>query len=276
MQFEPLPGVRDGLLIIAGPCSAESASQIDATARPLADAGVAVFRAGAWKPRTMPGGFEGVGAPAIGWLSDVKAATGMLVATEVATAAHVELALAGGIDYLWLGARTVANPFAVQEIADAIAASGKSPAVLVKNPISPDIDLWIGAISRLYGAGVKHLGAVHRGFTNYGTDSAYRNDPRWSVAFELRRRLPSLPLLCDPSHIAGRRDLVPIVAAKAMSMGFDGLIIESHCNPDAALSDAAQQLTPDEVTRMLAALRRIAPDGTDAATDPALDRKSVV
>lgn len=263
----PLPGFSDGHLFIAGPCSAESPEQVASTAQELARGGIKVFRAGVWKPRTMPGTFEGIGEAALPWLYEVKQSTSMLTATEVATATHVKQALGHGIDYLWLGARTVANPFAVQEIADAIAASGKSPAVLVKNPLSPDIDLWIGALRRLYDAGVRCLGAVHRGFTCYAPGSPYRNEPHWSVAFELRRRLPSLPLLCDPSHIAGRRDLVPEVAFKAMEMGFDGLIIESHCNPDKALSDAQQQLTPAALLEMLAGLRHRAINLTHESTE---------
>lgn len=250
-HLEPLPGMTGRRLIIAGPCSAESPAQTLSTASQLAEHGITVFRAGVWKPRTMPGSFEGVGAEALGWLAAVKESTGMLTATEVANAAHVEAALASGVDYLWLGARTVANPFAVQEIADAIAASGKHPAVLVKNPVSPDIDLWIGALQRIYDCGVRRLGAVHRGFTSYGSSSPYRNEPHWSIPFELRRRVPGLPVLCDPSHIAGRRDLVETVARRAAGMGFDGFIIESHCDPGNALSDAAQQLTPADLAAML-------------------------
>ncbi len=263
--LETLPGAVDGHLLIAGPCSAETEEQVLSTARALASGGVKIFRAGVWKPRTLPGTFEGVGAPALQWLARVKRDTGMLTATEVATAAHVEQALEAGIDYLWLGARTVANPFAVQEIADAIAASGKYPAVLVKNPVSPDIDLWIGALQRLYRAGIRRLGAIHRGFTGYGSVGPYRNSPHWSIPYELRRRLPGLPLICDPSHIAGRRDLVGEIARRAVGSGFDGLIIECHCSPDQALSDAAQQLTPASLLEMLATLKlsqKMAPDGS--------------
>lgn len=263
--LEALPGTVDGQLLIAGPCSAETESRVLDTAVALARGGIKVFRAGVWKPRTMPGSFEGVGPEALKWLSKVKRDTGMLTATEVAMASHVEQALDAGVDFLWLGARTVANPFAVQEIADSIAASGRNPAVLVKNPVSPDIDLWIGALQRLYRAGIRKLGAIHRGFTGYGGVGPYRNSPHWSIPYELRRRLPQLPLICDPSHIAGRRDLVGEIARRAVGSGFDGLIVECHCCPEKALSDAAQQLTPAALLELLATLKpskKMAPDGS--------------
>lgn len=263
--LEALPGTVDGQLLIAGPCSAETESRVLDTAVALARGGIKVFRAGVWKPRTMPGSFEGVGPEALKWLSKVNRDTGMLTATEVATASHVEQALNAGVDFLWLGARTVANPFAVQEIADSIAASGCNPAVLVKNPVSPDIDLWIGALQRLYRAGIRKLGAIHRGFTGYSGVGPYRNSPHWSIPYELRRRLPQLPLICDPSHIAGRRDLVGEIARRAVGSGFDGLIVECHCCPEKALSDAAQQLTPAALLELLATLKpsqKMAPDGS--------------
>lgn len=268
MSFDPLPGASGRRLFIAGPCSAESPAQVMASAAGVAAAGIGVLRAGVWKPRTMPGSFEGVGEPALEWLAAAGRAFGLLTATEVATAAHVRAAVSAGVDILWVGARTVSNPFAVQEVADAVAASGEDVAVLVKNPLSPDIDLWIGAVSRFCKAGVRRLGAVHRGFSCYGP-SLYRNEPLWSIPFELRRRVPGLPLLCDPSHIAGRRGLVEEVAAHAMTMGFDGLIIESHCDPSHALSDAAQQLAPDALKSLMASLPR--PDASAAASGGVLD-----
>lgn len=265
MSFESLPGTVEGRLFIAGPCSAESAGQLMASAAGVASAGIGVLRAGVWKPRTMPGTFEGAGEPALEWLAEAARTYGLLTATEVATAAHVRAAVAAGVSCLWVGARTVSNPFAVQEVADAVAAVNPDVAVLVKNPLSPDIDLWIGAVSRFYKAGVRRLGAVHRGFSCYGP-SLYRNEPLWSIPFELRRRVPGLPLLCDPSHIAGRRGLVEEVAAHAMTMGFDGLIIESHCDPSCALSDAAQQLDPAALAALMASLPR--PDAAAAPGAP--------
>ncbi len=239
--------------VIAGPCSAETEAQTLETARRLAAAGFRMFRAGLWKPRTKPGGFEGVGAEGLAWLRRVKRETSMYVATEVATREHVAAALEGGIDLLWIGARTSANPFAVQEIADAlhefIARSGADIPVLVKNPVSPDLELWIGALERLRNAGVRRLGAVHRGFTPV-EKSLYRNMPMWSVPIELHRRLPQLPLFCDPSHLGGRRDAVATLAQQAMDLGFDGLLVEAHCAPDTAWSDGAQQLTPEALAEI--------------------------
>ncbi len=239
--------------VIAGPCSAETEAQTLETARRLAAAGFRMFRAGLWKPRTKPGGFEGVGAEGLAWLRRVKRETGMYVATEVATREHVAAALEGGIDLLWIGARTSANPFAVQEIADALheftARSGADIPVLVKNPVSPDLELWIGALERLRNAGVRRLGAVHRGFTPVDK-SLYRNMPMWSVPIELHRRLPQLPLFCDPSHLGGRRDAVAALAQQAMDLGFDGLLVEAHCAPDTAWSDGAQQLTPEALAKI--------------------------
>lgn len=245
MDFESilLPGVEnDRPLLIAGPCSAETEEQVMETAKQLAAKGVKIFRAGIWKPRTKPGGFEGVGVEGLTWLKRVKAETGMYVTTEVATAKHVRAALAHDIDMLWIGARTSANPFAVQEIADAL--EGVDIPVLIKNPVNPDLDLWIGAVERIYNAGVHKIGVIHRGFSSFDK-KIYRNLPQWHIPMELRRRLPNLPIICDPSHIGGRRELIAPLCQQAMDLNFDGLIIESHCNPDKAWSDASQQITPD-------------------------------
>ena len=205
LELQPLqlPGIEDKRpLIIAGPCSAESEEQVMNTALQLASKGIRIFRAGIWKPRTKPGGFEGMGEEALPWMQRVKAETGMLTAVEVATAKHVEAALNAGIDMLWIGARTTANPFAVQEIADAL--KGHDVPVLIKNPVNPDLDLWIGAIERINGAGIKRVGAIHRGFSSY-EKKMYRNQPMWQIAIELHRRIPTLPIVCDPSHIGGKR-----------------------------------------------------------------------
>ena len=238
-----LPGVDPRRpLIIAGPCSAETEEQVMETARALAAEGFHIYRAGLWKPRTKPGGFEGVGTAGIAWLQRVKRETGMYTATEVATREHVAAALKGGIDLLWIGARTAANPFAMQEIADAL--RGADVPVLVKNPVSPDLELWIGAIERIYNAGIRRIGAIHRGFSSIDKN-LYRNHPLWAVPVELHRRLPALPIFCDPSHIGGKRELIAPLSQQAMDLGFDGLIIESHCMPDCAWSDKAQQVTPD-------------------------------
>ena len=229
-------------LIIAGPCSAETEEQVMSTAKQLADNGVKIFRAGIWKPRTKPGGFEGIGVEGLPWLKEVKKETGMYVATEVATAKHVYECLKAGIDILWIGARTTANPFAMQEIADAL--KGVDVPVFVKNPVNPDLELWIGALERINNAGLKRIGAIHRGFSSYDK-KIYRNLPQWHIPIELRRRLPNLPIFCDPSHIGGKRELVAPISQQALDLNFDGLIIESHCDPDSALSDAAQQVTPE-------------------------------
>ena len=229
-------------IVIAGPCSAESREQVLATATALAAKGVKIFRAGIWKPRTKPGGFEGVGAVGLPWLKEVKQVTGMLTATEVATPYHVFEAVKAGIDILWIGARTVANPFAMQELADAL--KGTDMPVLVKNPVNPDLELWVGAIERLYRAGITNLGVIHRGFSSY-EKKLYRNLPLWHIPIELKRRFPNITVFCDPSHIGGKRELVAPIAQQALDLKFEGLIIESHCNPDCALSDAAQQITPE-------------------------------
>ncbi|MCM1310701.1 MAG: bifunctional 3-deoxy-7-phosphoheptulonate synthase/chorismate mutase type II [Bacteroides sp.] len=249
-------------LIIAGPCSAESERQVVTTATELAANGIKILRAGIWKPRTKPGGFEGVGRPGLAWMQKAKELTGMLTATEVATRQHVIDALEGGIDILWIGARTSANPFAMQELADTLSELGATDIpVLVKNPVNPDLELWIGALERLYNAGVHRLGAIHRGFSAYGKH-LYRNMPQWHIPIELRRRCPGLPIICDPSHIGGKRELVSPLSQQALDMGFDGLIIESHCEPDCALSDKAQQVTPEVLNYILSQLVIRDPQGT--------------
>ncbi|MBR3443584.1 MAG: bifunctional 3-deoxy-7-phosphoheptulonate synthase/chorismate mutase type II [Bacteroidaceae bacterium] len=244
LNLQPLnlPGVEPTRpIVIAGPCSAETEEQVISTAKSLADYGIKIFRAGIWKPRTKPGGFEGNGEKALPWLQRVKQETGMLTATEVATPQHVELAMKYGIDLLWVGARTAANPFAVQELADSL--RGLDIPVLVKNPVNPDLELWIGALERINGAGITRLGVIHRGFSSYDK-KIYRNLPMWQIPIELRRRYPSLPIFCDPSHMGGRRDLIAPLCQQAMDLGADGLIVESHCDPDKAWSDASQQVTP--------------------------------
>ena len=243
LQSILLPGIESKRpIVIAGPCSAETEEQVMDTAKQLAKNGIKIYRAGIWKPRTKPGGFEGVGEIGLPWLQKVKEETGMYVSTEVATAKHVEAALKAGIDILWVGARTSANPFAVQEIADSL--KGVDIPVLIKNPVNPDLDLWIGAIERIYNAGIRKLGAIHRGFSSYDK-KIYRNLPQWHIPIELHRRLPNMPIICDPSHIGGRRELIASISQQAMDLSFDGLIIESHICPDKAWSDASQQITPD-------------------------------
>lgn len=235
-------------LIISGPCSAETEKQLLETALGLARCGVGIFRAGIWKPRTKPGGFEGIGIPALRWMQHVKEATGMLTAVEVAKKEHVRAAMKAKIDILWIGARTTVNPFAVQEIADSL--KGHDVTVLVKNPVNPDLELWIGAIERLHRAGIRRLGAIHRGYSPY-EETVYRNLPIWRIPMELRRRLPGLPIICDPSHIAGRREYIEPLSREALELGFDGLMIESHCDPDNAWSDAAQQISPETLRGIL-------------------------
>lgn len=231
----------DHPLVIAGPCSAETEEQVLKIARELKDSDVSIFRAGIWKPRTRPGGFEGVGEIGLKWLQKAKAETGLLMATEVANATHVKLALEHDIDVLWIGARTTVNPFAVQEIADAL--QGTDKIVLVKNPVNPDLALWIGGVERLYNANIKRLGVIHRGFSTY-EKTKYRNIPEWQIPIELQSKFPDLPLICDPSHITGRRDMIQEVSQQALDLNYDGLIIETHIDPDNAWSDAAQQVTP--------------------------------
>ena len=254
LDLEPLNLPSDNgerPIVIAGPCSAETEEQVMTTARQLANKGCHIFRAGIWKPRTKPGGFEGNGEAALPWMQEVKKETGMLTATEVATPEHVELAQKYGIDILWIGARTSANPFAMQDLADSL--KGYDGPVLVKNPVNPDLELWIGAMQRLNQAGVKRLGAIHRGFSSYDK-KIYRNLPMWQIPIELHRRIPNLPIICDPSHIGGRRDLIALLCQQAMDLGFDGLIVESHCDPDCAWSDAKQQITPDILDYILSLL----------------------
>ena len=251
LELRPLaiPGIEDKRpLIIAGPCSAETEEQVISTAKELSSVGIRIFRAGIWKPRTKPGGFEGIGAQGLAWMNEVKEETGMLAATEVATAKHVEQALKEGIDLLWIGARTTANPFAVQEVADAL--KGVDIPVLVKNPVNPDLELWIVALERLNVAGIRRLGAIHRGFTAY-EKVIFRNLPMWHIPIELMRRIPQLPIICDPSHMGGSRELVAPLSQQAMDLGFYGLMIESHCAPDKAWSDAKQQVTPDVLSFIL-------------------------
>ena len=246
-----LPSDNEKLTVIAGPCSAETEEQVIETARQLAYKGCHIFRAGVWKPRTKPGGFEGNGEAALPWLKRVKEETGMLTSTEVATPEHVELALKYDIDILWVGARTSSNPFAMQAIADSL--QGVDIPVLVKNPVNPDLELWIGAMERINQAGVKRIAAIHRGFSSYDK-KIYRNLPMWQIPIELRRRIPELPIFCDPSHIGGRRELIAPLCQQAMDLGFDGLIIECHCDPDKAWSDAKQQITPDILDYILGLL----------------------
>ena len=265
-----LPADNERPFVIAGPCSAETEEQVMTTARQLKELGCHNFRAGVWKPRTKPGGFEGNGEKALPWLQLVKKETGMNVATEVATPEHVELALKYDVDILWIGARTSANPFAMQALADAL--RGVDKPVLVKNPVNPDLELWIGAIERLNAAGVKRLGAVHRGFSSYDK-KIYRNLPMWQIPIELRRRYPKLPLLCDPSHIGGRRELIAPLAQQAMDLGFDGLLVEAHCSPDDAWSDAAQQVTPDILDYILSML--VIREKVDLGEDLASLRKKI-
>lgn len=235
-------------LVIAGPCSAETENQVLQIARELQDSKVSIYRAGIWKPRTRPGGFEGVGEIGLKWLQKAKAETGLLMAVEVATAAHVKLALEHDIDVLWIGARTTVNPFAVQEIADALQNTDKI--VLVKNPVNPDLALWIGGVERLYNAGIKKLGVIHRGFSTY-EKTKYRNNPEWQIAIDFQSKFPDIPLIIDPSHITGKRDMIFQVTQQALDFNYDGMIIETHCDPDNAWSDAAQQVTPERLKQII-------------------------
>ena len=239
-------------LVIAGPCSAETEEQVLKIAHELKDSDVSVFRAGIWKPRTRPGGFEGVGEIGLKWLKKAKAETGLLMGTEVATAAHCKLALENDIDVLWVGARTTANPFAVQEIADTL--KGTDKIVLIKNPVNPDLALWLGGVERLHMAGIEKLGVIHRGFSTY-EKTKYRNIPEWQIAIELQNKFPDLPLIIDPSHITGNRDMILEVTQEALDLNYDGMIIETHTDPDNAWSDAAQQVTPDALKQIFKDLR---------------------
>lgn len=239
-------------LIISGPCSAETEEQVIQTATRLAATGkVDILRAGIWKPRTRPGSFEGIGTKGLPWLQQAKKASGLPVAIEVATAKQVEDALHFGVDVLWIGARTTVNPFSVQDVADAL--KGADVPVLIKNPINPDLELWIGAVERVANAGIKNIGLIHRGFSSYG-NTEYRNAPMWHLAIEMKRRNPEMLIINDPSHICGRRDILLDVAQKAIDLDFDGLIIESHIDPDNAWSDAKQQITPEVLGEMIGAI----------------------
>ncbi len=235
-------------LIISGPCSAETEEQVLAVAHELKNTNVSVFRAGIWKPRTRPGGFEGVGAIGLKWLEKAKQETGLLMATEVATKAHVELALQHNIDILWIGARTTVNPFAVQEIAEALQNTDKI--VLLKNPVNPDLSLWIGGLERLQNANIRKLGLIHRGFSTY-EKTKYRNNPEWQIAIEMQSKFPDLPMICDPSHISGNRNMIQEISQQALDLNYNGLMIETHINPDKAWSDTAQQMTPERLKSVL-------------------------
>ena len=256
-ELDIIPGTEWGFftlprpMCIAGPCSAETEEQVMETARGLSAFGIHVYRAGIWKPRTHPGSFEGVGTPGLKWLRKVKETYGMKVCTEVASEKHVLECIKYGVDIVWIGARTSANPFLMQEIADAL--EGTDIPVLVKNPVNPDIDLWVGALERLNRAGIKKLGVIHRGFST-SAPILYRNDPGWKLAIEMRTRYPQMAFFADPSHMAGDRKYLQELSQRAMDLGLDGLMVESHCNPACALSDAKQQLTPHDLQNLLESL----------------------
>lgn len=257
-------------LVIAGPCSAETEEQVLKTARELAqNPAISVFRAGIWKPRTRPNNFEGVGMQGLPWMRKVKEETGLLTTCEVANAKHTEQAIIAGIDILWIGARTTANPFSVQEIADVL--KGSDIPVMVKNPVNADLALWIGALERLHNAGITKLVAVHRGFSS-AEKTAWRNPPMWRMPIELKRKYPNLPMICDPSHIAGKRDLIYRVSQKALDIGMDGLMIETHPTPDQAWSDAEQQITPAYLGEMLNELELRRESADDPGYDQALEQ----
>ena len=256
-ELDIIPGTEWGFftlprpMCIAGPCSAETEEQVMETAKGLSEFGIHVYRAGIWKPRTHPGSFEGVGTPGLKWLRKVKETYGMKVCTEVASEKHVLECIKYGVDIVWIGARTSANPFLMQEIADAL--EGTDIPVLVKNPVNPDIDLWVGALERLNRAGIKKLGVIHRGFST-SAPILYRNDPGWKLAIEMRTRYPQMTFFADPSHMAGDRKYLQELSQRAMDLGLDGLMVESHCNPACALSDAKQQLTPHDLQNLLESL----------------------
>jgi chorismate mutase len=257
-------------ILIAGPCSAETEEQVIETAVRLAKTGkIDVLRAGIWKPRTRPGAFEGIGAKGLPWLQKAKELTGLPIAVEVAKTSHVELCLEFGVDILWIGARTTVNPFAVQEIADAL--RGIDIPVLLKNPINPDLALWLGGMERLQKVGLTKLGAIHRGFSSAG-EKIYRNRPQWQIAIDFKTAMPDIPMINDPSHITGRRDLLHKVAQKAMDLNFDGLMIESHITPDTAWSDAAQQITPEVYGQLISDLIIREYDPKDLKEKTKLDR----
>ena len=234
-------------LVIAGPCSAESESQVLKVAHQLKNTDATIFRAGIWKPRTRPGNFEGVGEIGLKWLKKVKDETGLLTAIEVANPTHVELAIKNGVDIVWIGARSTVSPFIVQEIAEAL--MGTKKVVLVKNPVNPDLSLWLGAVERLYASNIKNIGVIHRGFSNY-EKTRYRNNPEWQIPIDLQNQFPDLPILIDPSHIAGRRDIIFDLCQRALDLNFDGLMIETHHQPNKAWSDAQQQITPDTLKQI--------------------------
>lgn len=238
-------------LIIAGPCSAETREQVLNISHQLAGSKATVFRAGIWKPRTRPGSFEGVGDKALKWLQQVKAETGLLIAVEVAKPRHVELAVRHDIDILWIGARSTVNPFTVQELADSLKGTDKT--ILVKNPINPDLELWIGAVERLMKNGINNIGVIHRGFSSYNVTN-YRNQPNWQIPIDFRTRFPGIPMICDPSHICGRRDCIEKIAQTALDLQYDGLMIETHNDPDSAWSDAGQQITPEVFKQIISRL----------------------
>ncbi len=239
-------------LVIAGPCSAETESQVMKIAHELNNSDVTIFRAGIWKPRTRPGMFEGVGAIGLKWLQKVKSETNLLTATEVANANHVKLAIDHDVDVLWIGARSTVSPFIIQEIAEAL--DGTDKIVLVKNPVNPDLSLWLGGVERLYNSNIKNLGLIHRGFSTY-EKTKYRNIPEWQIPIEVKNRFPDIPMICDPSHISGRRDLIFDLSQTALDLNFDGLMIESHINPDKAWSDAKQQITPKTLIKIMKDLK---------------------
>jgi len=261
MQFKsPVEKENGQPIIIAGPCSAETEEQVMETAHMLAEQNIDLYRAGIWKPRTRPNSFEGVGKEGLKWLKRVKQETGLKVTTEVANREHVYEALKYGIDVLWLGARTTVNPFAVQEVADAL--EGVDIPVMVKNPINPDLKLWIGGIERIYGAGITRIGAIHRGFSSFG-NTTYRNEPRWQLPIELKRQFPDLKIICDNSHICGRRDILAEVAQQSFNLNFDGIMTEVHPRPDEAWSDAAQQITPVIFKELVDGLKMTNPEIKD-------------
>jgi len=266
LTIQPLESwlnIKSEPLIISGPCSAETEEQLVSTAHLLAATGkVSVLRAGIWKPRTRPGEFEGIGSIGLEWLKRAKAETGLPTAVEVATAKHVEEALAAGVDILWIGARSTANPFTVQEIADAL--KGHDIPVLIKNPVNPDISLWIGALERINNAGITKIGAIHRGFSSY-EKSSFRNEPMWELAIQLKTLCPTLPIINDPSHICGNRELIPYIAQKALDLDMQGLMIESHIDPSVAWTDAKQQVTPSALEELVSRLSVRDPESTDAA-----------
>ena len=248
-------------LVIGGPCSAETEEQVLKIANQLKDSDVSIYRAGIWKPRTRPGMFEGVGAIGLNWLKKVKEQTGLLTATEVANKDHVKLAIENDIDILWIGARSTVSPFIMQELADALA--GTEKIILVKNPVNPDLALWLGGVERLYSAKIRKLGLIHRGFSTY-EKTKYRNNPEWQIAIEVKNRFPDLPMICDPSHISGRRDLIFDISQTALDLNFDGLMIESHWDPDNAWSDAKQQIKPSVLIKMMKNLKIREQSGRDA------------